>query len=778
MCSIPVSVPRRVRAGAAVPLLLLIAGALPAQTDSLTRRDSAATARRDSIRVLGGIKVTARREDTRVAPLQAITLPVSASVSRQRAEETVNLVDTEDAVKYLPSLFLRKRNNGDTQAVMGTRVWGVSSSARSLVYADGVPLTALIANNNTIGGPRWGLVAPVEISRVDMMYGPFSAAYGGNSMGAVMEITTRLPDKFEASLDHTQAVQTFSLYGTSKSYGTTQTNAAIGDRFGKLAVWASGGYANSFSQPLSYVTSTTVPTGTTGGYADRNKLGVNANVLGASGLLHTRMSNAKLKLAYDLTPAVRAAYTFGAWQNNADAGVESYTQRDGVATFAGQAGFASGAYALIQQHTSHSFSLRTDRKRDWDGELVASRYAFDKDQQRTPTTALASGATFGAAGRLASLDGTAWSTFDLKGAWHRGGLAARHTVSAGAHFDHYRLANPTFTLSDWRTASTQSGVATEGDGKTETAALWAQDAWRISPALRVTVGGRYETWRGFDGYNANGAASVVQPTVSASRFSPKASFAWTVTPEWSLTGSVAKAYRFATAAELYQLVSTGTTFTSPDPHLEPDDVLASELRLDRSFDRGSATIALFSQDVHDAITTQFQPLVPGSPTLYSVVSNVDHLRATGVELVLTSRDLLVRGLEFSGSATYLNARTLALSGRANATAPAGTAIGKRLPNIPDWRATFVTTYRPVERLALSVAGRYSGKLYTTLDNADVRFNTYQGFSEWFVADARANYRVDRHLSASLGVDNLLNRKYFLFHPFPQRTFVLSAKVGT
>ena len=63
-------------------------------------------------------------------------------------------------MKYLPSVFLRKRNNGDTQATMATRVWGVSSSARSLIFADGVPLTALIANNNTIGGPRWGLVSP------------------------------------------------------------------------------------------------------------------------------------------------------------------------------------------------------------------------------------------------------------------------------------------------------------------------------------------------------------------------------------------------------------------------------------------------------------------------------------------------------------------------------------------------------------------------------------------------------------------------------------------
>jgi iron complex outermembrane recepter protein len=35
--------------------------------------------------------------------------------------------------------------------------------------------------------------------------------------------------------------------------------------------------------------------------------------------------------------------------------------------------------------------------------------------------------------------------------------------------------------------------------------------------------------------------------------------------------------------------------------------------------------------------------------------------------------------------------------------------------------------------------------------------------------------VNRHWSASLGVDNLLNRKYFLFHPFPQRTLVGGAK---
>jgi len=37
--------------------------------------------------------------------------------------------------------------------------------------------------------------------------------------------------------------------------------------------------------------------------------------------------------------------------------------------------------------------------------------------------------------------------------------------------------------------------------------------------------------------------------------------------------------------------------------------------------------------------------------------------------------------------------------------------------------------------------------------------------------------VNENWSTSLGVDNLLDRKYFLFHPFPQRTFLASLKYG-
>ncbi len=39
-------------------------------------------------------------------------------------------------------------------------------------------------------------------------------------------------------------------------------------------------------------------------------------------------------------------------------------------------------------------------------------------------------------------------------------------------------------------------------------------------------------------------------------------------------------------------------------------------------------------------------------------------------------------------------------------------------------------------------------------------------------DARARYRWDQNWSVSLGVDNINNKKCFLFHPFPQRTVLM------
>ena len=121
-------------------------------------------------------------------------------IDRLQIEQTINATDSEDALKYFPSLLVRKRYVGDyNHAILSSRASGTGNSARSMVYGDGILLSNYLGNG--VGGlsyvPRWGLVTPEEIDRVDVMYGPFSAAYPGNSMGAVVDYVTRMPTAFE-----------------------------------------------------------------------------------------------------------------------------------------------------------------------------------------------------------------------------------------------------------------------------------------------------------------------------------------------------------------------------------------------------------------------------------------------------------------------------------------------------------------------------------------------------------------------------------------------------
>ena len=87
---------------------------------------------------------------------QRYSLPQeSYSITSKQIDETINLKDPEDAVKYMPSLFVRKRNDGDNMAVLATRTWGLNSSARTLIYYDDLLVSALIGNNNTTASPHW-----------------------------------------------------------------------------------------------------------------------------------------------------------------------------------------------------------------------------------------------------------------------------------------------------------------------------------------------------------------------------------------------------------------------------------------------------------------------------------------------------------------------------------------------------------------------------------------------------------------------------------------------
>jgi len=713
---------------------------------------------------LPDVDVKARRDAIESPAFPSTVVAVDAEQIRRET----NAVDVEDAVKYLPSLFVRKRNFGDTQAVLATRTWGVGSSARTLVYVDDVPVSALVANNNTLGAPRWNSVAPGDIERVTMLYGPFSAAYAGNSVGGVLRIETRDSDATAFTFAQTMAVQDFDGYRSSGAYPTSQSSATFSGRSGRFSWFVGGNVQNSFSQPLAYVTAPTIPADTSGAIEADNKLGQSANVLGAGGLLHTLQHALSARLGVDLTPSLRATWLAGWWRNEGDSRAQTYlVDAAGAPTFGGANGFASNRYGLDAQHLMQALSLKSDTRGDWDFEVVATHYGYLHDRQWSPAAVLA-GTDDTANGRDAELGGTNWTTFDASVTW-RSPVRA-HVVSFGTHGDAYELDNPTWSTAAWQDLGSRDGLYSEGRGKTRTQALWLQDAWTFAPDWLATLGLRAEHWRAGDGFNLGGGVAVEQPDASARAVSPKATLAWQFAPDWRVTASLGKAVRFPTVSELYQIVSTGSTFVSPNADLKPERATSGELAFERVLSNGGLRVSLFQENMRDALIAQTATL-PNVAAPVSFVQNVGEVRNRGVEFAAQGSDVVMRGLDLSGSVTFVDSTIL--SNDAFASTSGATSRGKHAPNVPRWRATAVATYRPDERWSFTLAGRYSGRQYSTLDNIDRVSHVFGAFDAFLVFDARVQWRVDERVTLAAGVDNLTDRDYFLYHPFPGRTLVTS-----
>jgi iron complex outermembrane receptor protein len=719
----------------------------------------------------------------------------SFSITAKEADETINLKDPEDAVKYMPSLFVRKRNDGDNNAVLATRNWGLNSSARTLIYYDDLLISALIGNNNTNASPKWNLISPEAIGRIDFLNGSFAAAYPGNSIGGVLLITSKMPDKPFAVAKETVSVMPWNQYGTKDTYVTSQTSAAAGNRDGALSWLVSANYLDSFQQPLTYTTSGAIPAGTIGAFPALNKQGVPANVVGTGILAHSQQTSGNVRLVYDVTAQVQATYSFGIWNNHQVSDPQTYLKSaaTGGPTFAGLSGFATGKYVWDQTHVSNAVSLRSDTKGTHDFDLSASSYNYLQDIQLNPFTVSPTGVGYSLNGKITRMDGTNWQNADAKGIWRPFGYDGPHEVSFGLHGDRYRLESPVYASSLWyATGDTGTGTLySQGTGETRTGALWIQDAWKIIPNLKLTLGGRFETWRAQDGFNistttsAAGAitsiAAVQQPQLSSTNFSPKASLSFDPNKDWNITANVGQAYRYPTVTELYQNLTVGGVATIANPNLLPEQDLTGEVNIERRWNDGRVRLTLFREHTDHAIISQTNLVtnpVTRAQTPTTVISNVDAIRLQGVELSVDKDNVLVGGLQLFGSVTYVDSRILADASWAGIdplTNVPTTVVGKRVPYVPDWRAKFGVTWRPNDSWAYTVAARYSGKQYSTLDNTDRVPHVYGAFDNFFVVDLKVHYSATKSFAFDFGIDNLFNEQYFLFHPFPGRTFVLAAK---
>lgn len=417
-------------------------------------------------------------------PTVAIDNPSPQAGVTQEEIRQINVINVEDALKYAPSLQIRKRYIGDRNSIIAARTTGTTQSARSLVYADGLLLSNLLGNSFGFP-PRWNMVGAEEIESIDVLYGPFSALLPGNSAGATVLMTTRRPEKFEAHARAQVFSQDFKLYGTDKTFDGHQEQATLGGRTGNLSWSLFANHIDSYGQPMSFAVNPTVSAGaggkTVAGYqTDTDSTGASRVVIGATSLDHTVQDVAKVRVAYDFTPDTRAAFTYARWRNDSFSDTQTYLRDSttGALVWSGLVRIGSTRYNLPastfaptdrnEENSLTGLTLDSRLAPDWRLELAASDYDTLTDITRTPTEAPAGGqpGSAGGKGNITFADGTGWRNFDAKAIWKPEQGKAGHAVTFGYHWDEYRIRSRQLSATNWRSDESTTTTSNRFSGNT------------------------------------------------------------------------------------------------------------------------------------------------------------------------------------------------------------------------------------------------------------------------------------------------------------------------
>lgn len=731
------------------------------------------------------VNLDAYRVEGRYTALDPKPATTSAVVSAQEAQ-TYNVIVVEDAVKYLPNLAFRRRFVGDINSGISIRGTRHDQTARTVVQADGLLLSNFL-NSGLANSPRMTLVAPEEIERTELIFGPFSALYGGNALAGILNFTTRVPEKLEASTKATYFFHDYQEYGRDEVFEGSNYALSLGDRRGGFSYFLFYNRLRNDSHPVDYrfiaQTATITPgatpaTSVTGGDRDLDMFGADRIVFGEAGPLESSHDLFKVKLGYELTPRTTMRGNLIWWINDENrldprtylrdsAGQPIYSGRvelDGRVFTVPAADFS--LYRWRRENLLGSVSLEHEMTSGWEVSALASTFALVDGLNRASNQPRTVGVSGGPG--LITNDGdgnTGWHTFDARVASPT--LTGGHHLIGGYHYDTYFLESEQYTVTNWQDFGTRTTLNDGNYGTTSLHAVFVQDAWRFAPEWRLTAGVRAEYWQAFDGAKARDIASgrvrTELPDRDDTNVKPSATVTYrpTTLQSWEFRTSAAQATRYPTVGELFQgTVAADGAITRNDPNLKPERGTVLDLTAERSLPGGAFRVTLFQERVRDTLLSQLN-----ANTNVTNVQNIDDVRTRGFEVAFEKRRFLHDAFDVYANVTHTDAIVLR-----NANFPS--ANGKRMPRIPEWQAKVLLTWRPSAAWTVTAGARYAEDPFWSLDNSDTRHGNYWTITGYFLVETKVTWHGPRGLVASIGVDNLTNDRHYVVHPLPMRTTFL------
>ncbi len=713
-------------------------------------------------------------------------LPSNSASKTAQDLATQNVFNAEDVFRYMPSTTVRKRYFGDRNANVGGRSFGVLEPGRALVYLDGYLISQFLGRFDS---PRWQMVNNESIERVDVLYGPFSAIYPGNSIGTTLSITERKPKGVEASASIKYNQQAFKEYNTSDTYRGTMTSARVANRlesgwWGSLGLQHQDvtghpmGYANVVRGAAGQFGAAGAGTAVTGIQRDIDANGVDRALFAANSIDHTVQDTVNIRVGYEISPTQEVEARLSSWTNQSRVRVENYLTNaaTGAAVWNGTVNDGVNSFNLNSIASSFAPSMRDEENRQlgltwktknakgWNASVVATQYDVLNDINRS-TSLIQPIADNGGVGLATRRDGTGWNTFEVQSTYTpvAGDFGdGRHALTFGVHRNNYKLINSVRDATDWRANETTQNQRYSGE--TEITALYAQDAWGVMPDVVATLGVRQEWFRQMNGQQFDKSLALANQNKTFDdrdlvATSPKLSVAWAARDDLLVKTSLGQGTRFPNVDEMFNGTKTATNTLINNATLRPEKSTAMELSVEKMWDTSTLRVSLFRDDVKDAILRQSDTTVTPTTTLNT---NVERVLTTGLELVWQARDVAIKGLDLGGSATWVDSKIME-----NSLAPA--TVGNYWLRIPQQRYVLQASYRPNAEWTLGANYRLAGRNFNTPTNTDSNPDTFGGISRVNQLDVRADWKFAKGWNWAFGIDNVTASQAWQAHSLPQRS---------
>jgi iron complex outermembrane receptor protein len=719
-------------------------------------------------------------QETQILPELVVTATRSATVA-ERVPAAVTVVEAAtiaerdatrlgDALDQVPSLYLRGGALGSSQGTQGTSsmsLRGIDQS-RTLVLLDGQPL-----QDAGSGKVNWRVPFVDDIERIEVVPGAYSALYGSNAIGGVINIITKRPERKERSARIRQ--------GWGDATGT-DVSLYFRDKVAEgWGVVAGLGYQDRASYVNEFVVKApscppppaacTPGIQVSGAQAVTTRDGTPAYLVGDLGRTPWHTLNATAKLFRDLGAgdtlyaAISHQQTeqrhtpFNSWLRDASGNTVS----SGTLDIAGQrVALSMYDFTLFSFQPLHEAATQyrlgyegtldggVRLKAELAGMMRAYRYAL-----ASPTATWDSGSGTLADTPNHALDADVQLSFLL---------GMRHLLVGGVALHQDAVDQRLLALSSWRDPSSAGMVNGGYHGRSATGSLYAQDEYAVTDALTFYLGGRWDEWRTRGDNFSNGAMPVenVYPARSVGAFSPKVAAVYRHDAALTLRTSYGRSFRAPTHQDLYTTSTSRGRTTSGDPDLQPEKGSTWELGGDwRPQEAHRLGATLYSTELHDLIYLQ------QLSATQSLRINAGRARVNGIELVLESR--LNGWLTLDANYARIDTRMLE-----NAADPA--SVGKRLTDVPGLIAGLALKVRH-GAWSGRLDARHTGHVYWTAQNTDVVEGVPGSYDAHTQVDAVAGYDLSKNLHASVAINNLFDRKAYAYFLLPRRSLSAGLRIS-